>query len=210
MINDFSSVLFVAALSAAAVARATVYNYSPTVDLSQSTLDGVGTFGNVMVYSLPANPPTFSLHGTDSITGTVTFANNKAIQVTDPGHFGTGSIRLRFEPPSNAFTRYSSTVMLLGVSGSTAPDNPQTTGFATSAGGVLDAAFTGLTNNTASFTGFSYTITLNATPALVAFHPTGVRLDADNRYVTIVPEPAIGLAMLGGQVLLIRRRKSAR
>jgi hypothetical protein len=188
-------------------ARAADYSYSGSVDLSQSPMSVSGSTLQLDDFSLSGSMPSFNLVPGDSISGIITFANNQALTLTgNPSAsdfvdfiFDTG-----FEP--NGLT-FSSTVTLLGVTGSLTSTNPSSFPDGLSNGGIGAESGAITTASSVSFTGFSYEVTLTGTQAVSDVAPLYLQVGQNGSGANFIsvgsaPEPSTWTLMLCGYASL--------
>lgn len=188
-----------------AESKATNYSYSTNVDL--------GPFANVGSYYQNLNSvPAFNLQTGDTISGTIQFANGKALQYQNTDINQLAAFTLNFNSFDPVSSSLSNSVTLIGTSGNLV-ENAISLGIA---GRVTEAYATIATSSSGSFTGFNYNITINSmSPNGVEFGGTngGAIVFFNNGYgsfsvVNAVPEPSTyALFGLGALAVVIARRK---
>jgi hypothetical protein len=198
-------------------AEAADYTFSDTLDISQSPTVLSGNSNQLDNFYLSGSLPSFDLQPGDTISGTITFANNQALTLT--GNPSATDYYLSLLFPTSATSPYltgSSTITLLGVTGSLTSPNPesQSTGPGNSVLSVEDGGIS--TGSSFSFTGFTYELTLpigsqavdDVTPSYLQVGQIGSA--ANFLSVGSAPEPSTWALMLCGLGVLayIAHRRS--
>lgn len=190
-------------------AHAALYHFSATVDLSSPDIRPGGA-DQFDIYSFTGVQPSFTLNAGDVVSGTITFANGLSLQVVDPDGSHFDYLGFSMFPQGSSSSNYSYTTHLLGVTGQL--NGSSTKGSSGLLGNtVIGANFFDLTSSSVAFTGFDYSITLNANSGNNAYQPVEVYV---NHAVTPVPEPgsvgvlftfALGAVALLGRAPRLRR-----
>ena len=155
----FTSLMFAVMLLAADRGEAvSTYDYSTVLDLSSYSVYG----GLELTWYFSIPQPTYTLKVGDTINGTITFANNQRIQITNPG----GSFEDVYLQFGNVNTENQDTATttsgLLGVQGPLDISNPYNN-IVLGAGIIAPMEDGGpITLSSLSFSGFSYSITLTS------------------------------------------------
>ena len=193
-------------------ARAAVYTYSSTLDLSSGTVYPDGSY----VYDqflFPGGQPTYSVVDGDTITGTITFANNQRLKILDPNGSYSEYMSFRFFPQGSSSSVFTSSVHLLGVTGNLTGSNPQSVG-PSFGNTVIGATFFGMTPDEVSFSGFDYSVTLGSgNTGNNVYHAYDVEIHAAANSVEVVsgvPEPSRTLLLFGGLCGVASRRRRKR
>jgi hypothetical protein len=190
-------------------AHAAEYSFSDTLDLSQSPAVISGSSDQLDNFYFSGSLPSFDLETGDTISGTITFANNQLLTLT--GNPSATDYYLSLLFPTAASSTYLtglSSVTLLGVTGSLTSPNPDA--YETGPGNsILAAEDSGIsTASSFSFTGFSYSVTLTSSQAVSDVSPSYVQLgqigsNANFLTVSDAPEPSAWALMACGIGVLV-------
>ena len=181
-----------------AKALATAYTYSTTVSLNAADLYGGG--GYLQYFT---GMPAFNFAAGDSISGTISFANG-ALAIRNPANTYPNWLDFDFFPVSgSAITMFTSSVGLLGVTGTSGVADPFGSGGIGSSVIGADVLSVSAAQDF-SFTGISYTIDVQSVKddanQEVTLPFVFARIDVSSSHVAFdaaqVPEPA-SLAVLG-------------
>jgi len=204
------------ALALAPAARAgIIYNYSPTLDLTTGVANGPDATYWYVPGHFDATAPSFTLQTGDTLTGTVSFANGLGIQVHNPTSSSfneTARLFLTSNDPAN----YSTNVLvtLLDPQGQLTGPNPAQSSTGANGAYFLDAGYYGLTPDTVSFYGFTYSIEMLSGSGTFTPQDLDVFSWSGNSNISVVsavspvPEPATGLAgIAAGAIALFSRQR---
>lgn len=184
-------------------AHAALYSFSATVDISSPTISPQGA-DQFDVYAFSGVQPAFTLSAGDTISGTITFANGLSLQVVDPNGSHFDYLGFAMYPQGSSSSNFSYTTHLLGVTGQlNGSSTKSNSGLGNS---VIGANFFDLTSSSVSFTGFDYSIHLNANSGNNVYRPANVQVF---HAATPVPEPVtalFGMATAAAAILSRRRR----
>lgn len=189
--------------------EAAVYTYSATIDMgTPSTISEAP--GGVWEYTWQiSGAPTFGVQAGDTVQGTISFAGNEALQYLGP--VTNAEIELTLTDPTAGPLSNQSTTTLNGITGSLTGTNVTSTSSA-SQGNLFIAGIGSISTPTAvSFTGFSYSATVNSgsgqyTPSVITAYTTNDVPGA----IAVIPEPSVaGLIGIGLIILLLRRRTAS-
>jgi hypothetical protein len=190
------------------LSRATNYNYSTNID--------IGSASSFVYYSQNLTSlPTFNLQTGDTLSGTIQFANGKALQYQNSDSLHVAGLGLNFTSPTLASWQFHDSVSFIGGSGNLIDGGDSSTG----GQGLWIGAFRGIgTPSYGSITGFSYIITVDSiSPNGVDYGGSyGGSFSVDNygsgsfSVVSAVPEPSTyALFGLGALALVIAARRRA-
>jgi hypothetical protein len=179
--------------------RAADYTYSTTVDLSSATIQSPGptSFFN---FNFPTNVQGLDLAVGDTVSGTITFDQALTITAVNPqGQNFNGTFSFAPHPSSPSNNTDSYTVTLDGLQGTEGSPNP-TSG--TGSGGGLVMGFGGIiTSPTLSFTGITYSFTVDSeVQGNLTYIPANLSVTSNfsNISLTAAPEPStMALCVMG-------------
>ena len=175
--------------SSAITVRAANYTYSSTLNLASSTVvpDGAYEFNS---FSFPGGQPTYTLNDGDTISGTISFANNQRLRILDSDGSHFEYLMVRFSPQGSSSSEVNTTIELLGVTGLLNGSNPQPR--SNSGNTVVAALFFGITPSEVSFSGFNYSITLRpGNTGNNIYQPSDLGIYAAANSVSVIPEPSV-------------------
>ncbi len=159
--------------------------------------------------------PTVNVQSGDTVTGTITFTNGSLGLENAAGDFSWGAT---FEFFGNAGTAFSSTVNVLGLTGTLGTSNPTPNSGVSYGNSVFEALIPGLQNQDYTFTGMTFTLNVSSIAAnsgpqtSVPFSFSRIEANADTITVNTgaaTPEPAsasLAAAALGLAAMARRRR----
>jgi hypothetical protein len=194
-----AAALACALFAASHAANATAYTYSDTLGLAAPVL--YASPPETYYSFLFPSAPRFTLNVGDSISGTITFANDARLTVSGAD---LSYLDLRLIG-SNGNDANSSTVVLTGVEGSLLPFNQS--GDVTYGNSVFAAFVNPLTSSEVSFTGFTYSIDVVRGPDTVSPYDLGVFGDHVSVSSSAVPEPSAAFLFLSGLAALALLRR---
>jgi hypothetical protein len=182
-------------------AEAANYTFNETFDLSLVSVDNEFYPSVSDLFFGETSPPSFQLNVGDTLSGTISFANDQQLGVAvsnpvDPNYFN-------FLIPMNDFTygtilTYTESVTLLGVQGNLVPANPDVNEADSSSNGAINVGEDPLTTSSVSFSGFDYSITLTSAPDDSSFTPGNLVAVGDDVTASEAPEPASWALILCG------------
>ena len=168
-------------------------DYSTTIDLSDPTSPGIGQ-SSFQYDFFNEVTPFFNLNPGDTISGTISFANNQSLLIQDPtaSNFENIIFSFFFFGNNNMPEDFSTTINLLGVDGQL---NENTQNGTSTSSTILtiasDGSPGGLTDSSLSFSGFSYSATLSSlgTNSIVLM-PIRLIVNTGIGDISITPTPA--------------------
>jgi hypothetical protein len=182
--------------------HATGYTYSDTIDL--------GSVSNQQTWNWNLNAPAFSFYIGDTLSGTITFANNESLQFNNLGGGSFHIFTKLFSPVNVNMGDISLSTTLDGLQGTI---NGSTRNISTQPGLTMEFADFGTTaDGSISITGFHYTATINSINGGVFNSQTGGFLTAQivtgSGSLSVVPEPSTyALFGLGALALVVAYRR---
>lgn len=184
------------------------YTYNTTIDLNTPFHVSHSPGNSWHFWWLIRSAPTFTLQPGDTVQGTISFAENQALQFSGPVDFA--NVALFFRDWTNEIqNRTLITSSLNGVAGSLTSPNPrvastQSPGFNLTVGSANIS-----TSNLVSFTSFSYSAqVLSGGGSYIPYYFEAHTPNDMPGAISVIPEPSV-ISLIGIGLIILARKRGA-